>query len=61
MLAGDARVLPYKLRDKMPCDFCAYRSVCQFDPQDTRQPIRKLAVEKPAAIVEKINKEVDQE
>ena len=34
MLAGDTRVYPYKLKDKMPCEFCSYRSVCQFDPTD---------------------------
>ena len=34
MNAGDTRVYPYRLKDKMPCTYCSYRSVCQFDPQD---------------------------
>lgn len=59
MLAGDARVLPYKLRDKMPCQFCAYRSVCQIDPQNPQQPIRKLVVEKPEILLDKIKTEVE--
>ena len=42
MLAGDTRVYPYKLKDKMPCQFCSYRSVCQFDQTDPAQSISKL-------------------
>ena len=34
MLAGDTACYPYKLKDQMPCQFCSYRSVCQFDPTD---------------------------
>lgn len=48
MLAGDTRVLPYKLRDKMPCQFCSYRSVCQFDPTDptsTHRPYAEMEAE----------------
>ena len=40
MLAGDTRVYPYKLRDQMPCQFCSYRSVCQFDPTDPTHEYR---------------------
>ena len=40
MLAGDTRVLPYKLKDRMPCQYCSYRSVCQFDPTDPAHDYR---------------------
>ncbi len=40
MLAGDTRVFPYKLRNKMPCQFCSYQSVCQFDPTDPASEFR---------------------
>ncbi len=44
MLAGDTRVYPYKLKDKMPCQFCSYRSVCQFDQTDPAQEYRSYDV-----------------
>ncbi|MFC4353612.1 helicase-exonuclease AddAB subunit AddB [Chryseomicrobium palamuruense] len=59
ILAGDARVLPYQMKNKMPCTYCSYRSVCQFDPQDIRQPVRKLRQEKPEVITQKMIEEVD--
>ncbi|CAM3100531.1 helicase-exonuclease AddAB subunit AddB [Filibacter tadaridae] len=58
MLAGDTRVLPYKLREKMPCQFCSYRSVCQFDPTDPQQPYRLYDELEPEQSLEKMRKEV---
>ncbi|MER2260630.1 MAG: helicase-exonuclease AddAB subunit AddB [Psychrobacillus sp.] len=58
MNAGDTRVYPYVMKDKMPCQFCSYRSVCQFDPQDPEQKVRVLKVEKPDVITDKIQKEM---
>ncbi|WP_144509518.1 helicase-exonuclease AddAB subunit AddB [Bacillus sp. FJAT-22090] len=58
MNAGDTRVYPYRLKDKMPCTYCAYRSVCQFDPQDPAQPVRNLKIEQPEIVTEKIRKEM---
>ncbi len=31
ILEGDAEILPYRLGDKTPCDYCAYRESCGFD------------------------------
>ena len=58
MNAGDTRVFPYRLKDKMPCTYCAYRSVCQFDPQDPSQGVRVLKVEQPEVVTEKIREEM---
>lgn len=58
MLAGDTRVLPYRMKDKTACDYCNYRSVCQFDPTDPEQDYRKLAVSTPEEITQRINEEV---
>jgi len=58
MLAGDTRVLPYKLRDRMPCTFCPYRSVCQFDPTDPEQKYRQYEVLDPDLTLSKMRKEV---
>ncbi len=58
MLAGDTRVFPYRMKDKTACDYCNYRSVCQFDPTDPEQDYRKLAVSTPEEITQRINEEV---
>ncbi|MCQ6558341.1 helicase-exonuclease AddAB subunit AddB [Paenibacillus mendelii] len=29
---GDVSIAPYRLGGKTPCQFCAYKPVCQFDP-----------------------------
>ncbi|NYF23967.1 helicase-exonuclease AddAB subunit AddB [Sporosarcina sp. JAI121] len=58
MLAGDTRVYPYKLKDKMPCEFCSYRSVCQFDPTDPSSEHRPYAEMDPEISLEKMRKEV---
>ena len=58
MNAGDTRVYPYKLKEKMPCTHCSYRSVCQFDPQDPEQPVRLIKVEAPEIVTEKIREEM---
>ncbi|WP_342578205.1 helicase-exonuclease AddAB subunit AddB [Psychrobacillus sp. FSL K6-2843] len=58
MNAGDTRVYPYVMKDKMPCQYCSYKSVCQFDPQDPEQKVRVIKVEKPDVITEKIQKEM---
>lgn len=59
MLSGDTRVLPYRMKDKTACDYCSFRSVCQFDPTDSNQQYRKLQVEPVEIITERIRKEVD--
>jgi len=59
MLAGDTRVLPYRMKDKTACDYCSYRSVCQFDPSDPAQHYRTLPVEPADQVTERIRKEVE--
>ncbi|MCZ2259015.1 helicase-exonuclease AddAB subunit AddB [Sporosarcina sp. G11-34] len=58
MLAGDTRVYPYKLRDKMPCEYCAYRPVCQFDETDPVHAYRSYDVMDADESLEKMRKEV---
>lgn len=58
MLAGDTRVFPYKLKDKMPCQFCSYRSVCQFDPTDPDQSYRAYEPMDSEQSLEKMRKDV---
>jgi ATP-dependent helicase/nuclease subunit B len=48
ILSGRIDVKPYRLRQKSPCSFCSYRSVCRFDWQindyNLLEPVSKLQV-----------------
>lgn len=59
MLSGDTRVYPYRLKEHMPCTFCSYQSICQFDKTDSTQPTRNYAALKPEDSLEKMRKEID--
>lgn len=58
MLYGDTRVYPYKLKDKMPCEYCAYRSICQFDETDPTQKYRLYEKLTPETSLKKMEEEV---
>ncbi|MGB2993929.1 MAG: PD-(D/E)XK nuclease family protein, partial [Paenisporosarcina sp.] len=58
MLSGDTRVYPYRMKDKTACDYCNFRSVCQFDPTDPEQQYRKLPISTPEEITQRIKEEV---
>ncbi len=59
ILDGHTAVSPYRLKDDIPCQFCNFRSVCQFDPSDPDQTYRKLPVLTTDQAVEKIRKELN--
>ncbi|MEZ7170459.1 helicase-exonuclease AddAB subunit AddB [Sporosarcina sp. OR05] len=59
MLAGDTRVYPYKLKDRMPCQFCSYQSVCQFDPTDPEQAYRQYDSMDAEQTLEKMREDVN--
>lgn len=54
---GETGITPYKVKDKAPCQFCHYRSICQFDPDDPEQTYRKLPILSPDKALEKIKEE----
>ncbi len=58
ILAGDTSITPYKLKEDTPCQFCSYRSVCQFDPADPEQNYRKLTPLSPDKAVTLIREEI---
>lgn len=58
ILEGDTQITPYKVKDQTPCQFCSYRSVCQFDPEDPDQHYRKLPALNSDKAIELIRKEV---
>ena len=51
ILHGNIRVSPYRFRERNACTFCAYRSVCAFDP-DLGQSYRDIADNAQAAMEE---------
>lgn len=58
MLVGDTRVFPYKLKDKMPCEYCSFRSVCQFDEANPKQTYRQYEDLKQEQSLEKMREEM---
>jgi ATP-dependent helicase/nuclease subunit B len=54
---GQVDIAPYKLKDKTPCTFCAYKSVCQFD-ESIENHYRVLAPQPKETIFDLIRQEV---
>lgn len=51
---GEIDIAPYKLKDKTPCTFCSFKSVCQFDQSLEENKYRVLPNESKDVILEKI-------
>ena len=58
ILEGDTQITPYKVKEDTPCQFCSYRSICQFDPTDPEQTYQKLPALSSDKAVELIRKEL---
>ncbi|MFJ8234611.1 helicase-exonuclease AddAB subunit AddB [Ureibacillus sp. NPDC094379] len=58
ILSGDTAIHPYRLKGRTACDYCSFKSVCQFDPTDQEQQYFNLKADKPANIVGKIREEL---
>ncbi|MEH7251632.1 helicase-exonuclease AddAB subunit AddB [Neobacillus niacini] len=54
---GQVAITPYKLKDKTPCTFCSYKSVCQFD-ESMENHYRILTSQPKETIFDLIRKEV---
>ncbi len=59
MLAGDTRVYPYRLKDRMPCMHCPYQGVCQFDKTDPDAVYRQYEDLSASDSLEKMRKEAE--
>lgn len=42
ILAGDTAISPYRLKNRTACDYCNFKSICQFDVTDDSQTYRQL-------------------
>ncbi len=56
---GLVSITPYKLKDKTPCTYCAFKSVCQFDESLKENEYRSLKAEKDGTILDWLKKEAD--
>ncbi|AHK48629.1 ATP-dependent helicase [Bacillus velezensis TrigoCor1448] len=56
---GLVSITPYKLKDKTPCTYCAFQSVCQFDESLKENEYRSLKAEKDGTILDWLKKEAD--
>ncbi|HZG73285.1 MAG TPA: helicase-exonuclease AddAB subunit AddB [Chondromyces sp.] len=59
IMSGDVEILPYKYKKKTPCQFCSYRSLCQFDQSLDENDYRLIIPEKPKEILELMHKEAN--
>ncbi|QOR67490.1 helicase-exonuclease AddAB subunit AddB [Cytobacillus suaedae] len=53
---GNVDINPYKLKDKTPCTYCSYKTVCQFDQSVEDNDYRVLVQEKNDDVLEKVRK-----
>ncbi|WP_226670020.1 helicase-exonuclease AddAB subunit AddB [Metabacillus litoralis] len=54
---GVIDISPYKLKDKKPCTYCEYKSVCQFDDSLEENNYRVLKSEKNDAVLKRMREE----
>ncbi|QBK25404.1 helicase-exonuclease AddAB subunit AddB [Ureibacillus thermophilus] len=59
ILSGDTSIRPFKLKDKTACDYCQFKSVCQFDPAE--DAYLRLEVDKMPNVIEKIRRELKED
>lgn len=54
---GVIDIAPYEMKKKVPCTFCSYKPVCQFDQTLDENQYRQLKPEKDEIILEKMQEE----
>ncbi|NRD78383.1 helicase-exonuclease AddAB subunit AddB [Bacillus sp. BRMEA1] len=59
IMDGSVDIAPYKLKDKTPCTFCAFKSVCQFDESIENNHFRNLSTYSKEEVLQFIRKEAD--
>ncbi len=56
--SGIVDINPYQLKKRTPCEFCSFKSVCQFDQSLEDNQYRILSQEKPSDLLNLIREEV---
>ncbi|MFV0465148.1 MAG: helicase-exonuclease AddAB subunit AddB [Lachnospiraceae bacterium] len=60
ILDGDIQIAPYQMSDKEACDYCDFRSICQFDIKIPGYEYRKLKNISDDDILAKMSHEVEE-
>ncbi|MFZ7945272.1 helicase-exonuclease AddAB subunit AddB [Neobacillus sp. 19] len=60
IIEGQIDIAPYKLKDKTPCTFCSFKSVCQFDESIESNRYRMLTPHSKEDILALIRKEAEE-
>ncbi|WP_075981493.1 helicase-exonuclease AddAB subunit AddB [Bacillus massilinigeriensis] len=55
---GTVSLSPYKLKDKTPCTFCSFKSVCQFDESLGSNSYRVLPIKSKEEVLNLLREEV---
>ncbi|MBW8350383.1 helicase-exonuclease AddAB subunit AddB [Bacillus sp. IITD106] len=58
IISGDVHIAPYKLGDRTPCQFCSYKSVCQFDQSLNNNRFRIIPQQNSLDVLARIREEV---
>ncbi|MTH53328.1 helicase-exonuclease AddAB subunit AddB [Bacillus mangrovi] len=56
--SGITDISPYRMKDRVPCTYCPYKGVCQFDQSLADNDYRVLKDEKNDEILSRLKKEV---
>lgn len=56
---GRIEIDPYKMKDRIPCTFCSYRSFCQFDQAMEDNAYRPIAAQDDETILRRMREEAD--
>ncbi|WP_102271874.1 helicase-exonuclease AddAB subunit AddB [Cytobacillus massiliigabonensis] len=59
--SGQVDISPYKMKEKTPCTFCSYKSVCQFDESLESNEYRLLVPHQKDELIDIIKKEVEEQ
>lgn len=59
IMDGSVEISPYKMKEKTPCTFCSYKSVCQFDESLESNDYRLLVPKPKEEVLDLIRKEVE--
>lgn len=61
IIDGQVEIAPYKMKDKTPCTFCSFKSVCHFDESIENNRYRILTPKSSENVFELIRKEVSED
>ncbi|PFG12619.1 helicase-exonuclease AddAB subunit AddB [Bacillus sp. es.036] len=56
---GRIEIDPYKMKDRVPCTFCSYRSFCQFDQAMEDNAYRPITAQDDETILRRMREEAD--